>query len=367
MKIISAGYQVIEEPSLTKKIERIARVCYKSEELIGEGTDLKMINKLIERNHTAMLEHGSIALIVDEHTYGLVKNLIDMEQTYLYTDVDGIKKEGERNYLRFTRFMVPVQDEKEENVINLNTERCIISGNMRAWIDSIKVFEKRNCMIPTMINALVEAAGGMLDYIKDPEEIDPCYNFEGVITFANVVTDFMQLSEQERMIHEEISVLFTVDRGVTHELVRMRDCSFAQESTRYCNYSNDKFGKEITVIEPIFFGKAGKPDLPTPQWSERYGAWHHACLEAEKAYFRLLDDGAPAQQARSVLPTSVKADIVMTTNLREWKHIFNLRACDATGPAHPQMKEVMIPLFKEIRPKYEFAFGDMLAADEVHA
>lgn len=367
MRIISAGYQVIDEPSLTKKIERIARVCYKSEELIGEGTDLKMINKLIERNHTAMLEHGSIVLVVDERTYGLINNIIDMEKTYLYTDVDGIKKEGERNYLRFTRFLVPVEDEQEENVVNLKTERCIISGNMRAWIDSIAIFKRRNCLVPSMTEALVEAAGGMLDYIKDSGNVDTCYNFDDTDTFARIITDFSELSDQERMIHEDISVLFTVDRGVTHELVRMRDCSFAQESTRYCNYSNDKFGEEITVIEPLFFAKAGNPDLPTAKWSERYGAWHNACLKAEEAYFRLLEDGAPAQQARDVLPISVKADIVMTTNLREWKHIFNLRACDSTGPAHPQMKEVMIPLFKELRPQYEFAFGDMLAADEVHA
>ena len=96
-----------------------------------------------------------------------------------------------------------------------------------------------------------------------------------------------------------------------------------------------------------------------------YEEWKHSCETAERSYFKLLEYGAKPQEAGDVLPTSVKADIVMTTNLAEWKHIFNLRACDSTGPAHPQMKEVMIPLFKEMREKYPFAFGDMVAADEV--
>ena len=165
------------------------------------------------------------------------------------------------------------------------------------------------------------------------------------------------------MVHETFSVLFTVDRGVTHELVRMRDCSFAQESTRYCNYNLGKFGNEITVINPCFFDTG----MGTASNSLVYEEWKHSCETAERSYFKLLEYGAKPQEARDVLPTSVKADIVMTTNLAEWKHIFNLRACDSTGPAHPQMKEVMIPLFKEMREKYPFAFGDMIAADEVHA
>ena len=149
--------------------------------------------------------------------------------------------------------------------------------------------------------------------------------------------------------------------GNTHELVRMRDCSFAQESTRYCNYANGKFSNEITVILPCFFDTG----MGTNSNSLVYKEWESACKNAEASYFKLLEYGAKPQEARDVLPTSVKADIVMTTNLAEWKHIFNLRACDSTGPAHPQMKEVMIPLFKEMREKYPFAFGDMVAADEV--
>ena len=214
----------------------------------------------------------------------------------------------------------------------------------------------------------IDAAVAAIDNVNNIFDIDvDTFDF---VTFdmydeddfhAKVVTDMNQLTDEERMVHETFSVLFTVDRGVTHELVRMRDCSFAQESTRYCNYANGKFGNEITVILPCFFDTG----MGTNSNSLVYKEWESACKNAEASYFKLLEYGAKPQEARNVLPTSVKADIVMTTNLAEWKHIFNLRACDSTGPAHPQMKEVMIPLFKEMRNKYPFAFGNMIAADEV--
>ena len=138
--------------------------------------------------------------------------------------------------------------------------------------------------------------------------------------------------------------------GNTHEMVRMRDCSFAQESTRYCNYSNGKFGNEITVVKPVFF-EEGSP---------AFDSWKTACSTAETQYNYMVNElGIPAQQARDVLPTSVKADIAMTANLQEWRHVFELRACDLTGPAHPQMKEVMCPLCVEMQEAYPFAFGDL--------
>lgn len=347
MQIIKAGYQLIDEPNITKKIERIARICYKSEDKIGEGTDLKMIKDLIERKHTAMLEHGDLAFIVDEETYQTLWDIKAEIETMLTSleEMDTFPQ----CYLRFTRSEV--------------SSRCIVSGNIRAWIHVLdyaattKMSPDEAWFVPRTIHKTIE---DLLPFTKNwyycEEEYDHC-------TF---VDDYSLLDSEERMIHETMSILFTVDRGVTHELVRHRPVSFAQESTRYCNYSLGKYGKEITVIEPCFFAKPDTVDLPTEDWAEKYGAWRAACEASEQAYFRLIDAKAPAQQARDVLPTSVKAEIVMTTNLREWKHIFNLRACDATGPAHPQMKEVMIPAFKEARAKYPFAYGNMYAADEVH-
>lgn len=130
--------------------------------------------------------------------------------------------------------------------------------------------------------------------------------------------------------HSQMSVLFTTDRGISHEIVRHRIASFAQESTRYCNYSKAKFGKEITVIDPNF-------DLDDINY------WMKAMEEAEEQYFKLIDNGQTAQMARSVLPNSLKTEIVMTANFREWLHFFNLRCAPA---AHPQMRELVTPLYK---------------------
>lgn len=148
--------------------------------------------------------------------------------------------------------------------------------------------------------------------------------------------------------HSSLSVKFIVDRGVSHELVRHRIASFAQESTRYCNYSKDKFGKEITVIEPCFFSPL----------SDSYTFWKHATESAEAHYFSLLDSGATPQEARSVLPNSTKTEITITANYREWRNLFKLRTAKA---AHPQMREVVIPLLKELKEKLPIIFDDIEA------
>ena len=144
--------------------------------------------------------------------------------------------------------------------------------------------------------------------------------------------------------HFSISVKFICDRGVSHEIVRHRIASFAQESTRYCNYIKDDFGSEIAVIKPLFFDEG----------TYGYDVWYDACKSAEAAYFDLLNYGCTPEQARSVLPTSLKTEIIVTMNLREWRHFFNLRALGTTGKPHPQMKEIALPLlnhFKTILPE----------------
>ena len=343
MKIINAGYKVIEEPSITKKIEKIARVCYKSEDKIADGTDIKMIQNLLKRQHTAMLEHASIILEVGEQEYMLVETIRSMMENMIEDGGESNKK----CYLRYTNECI------NGDVDNLH---YVVSGNIRAWYEFM-VFANSVCGLPENLYEIINDQVGQVLCIN-LEKFDTMVfdTYEEEEFYAKVITDITTLSYGERMIHETFSVLFTVDRGVTHELVRMRDCSFAQESTRYCNYNLGKFSNEITVIEPCFFEKG----------TFAYDVWQAGCEFAEEQYMILTEEAkATPQQARDILPTSVKADIVMTTYLAEWKHIFNLRACDSTGPAHPQMKEVMIPLFKEMRKKYSFAFGDMIAADEV--
>lgn len=146
--------------------------------------------------------------------------------------------------------------------------------------------------------------------------------------------------------HHSITTKFVVDRGISHELVRHRLSSFTQESTRYCNYSLGKFGGSITLIKPFFFEEG----------SLGYEKWLNACKSLETAYLGLLDAGHTAQEARSVLPNSLKTEIVITTNPRDWRHFFKLRADKA---AHPQMQQVAIPLLKHFQSKAPILFGDV--------
>jgi len=146
--------------------------------------------------------------------------------------------------------------------------------------------------------------------------------------------------------HVSVSVLLICDRGVTHEIVRHRIASYTQESTRYCNYSKGKFGAEITVIKPFFW------DMN----SEKFAIWLMAMKSAENTYMQLIEKDATPQEARSVLPNSLKTEIVITMNLREWRHFFKLRtAIDA----HPQMREIVIPLLEEFRKRIPIVFDDI--------
>lgn len=166
-----------------------------------------------------------------------------------------------------------------------------------------------------------------------------CYKSEDCITedsAPKMVRGLVKRNHMAMIEHSHVSVKFICDRGVSHEIVRHRIASYAQESTRYCNYNLGKFGGEITVIEPFFF-KEGTPE---------YLAWYMACKTAEDQYLELIKMGRSPQEARSVLPNSLKTEIVVTMNLREWIHFFELRAVGTTGDPHPQMKESAFPVLK---------------------
>jgi thymidylate synthase (FAD) len=151
------------------------------------------------------------------------------------------------------------------------------------------------------------------------------------------VRKIAQVKKHESVIeHANVTVRFICDRGVTHELVRHRLAAYSQESTRYCNYGKDQFDNEITVIRPPFW----------PSDSPAYQAWERSCATAEREYLELLAQGRSPQEARSVLPNSLKTEIWMTANLREWKHVFRMRCASS---AHPQMRQLMVPLFVEFR------------------
>lgn len=141
--------------------------------------------------------------------------------------------------------------------------------------------------------------------------------------------------------HSMMTVKFICDRGVSHELVRHRLCSFSQESTRYCNYSQGRFGKELTFIKPVFWEEELTNNV--------YDEWYQFCKHVENTYKYMIEFcNAKPEEARSVLPNSIKTEIVVTANLRQWGHIFYQRT---SNKAHPQMRQLMVPLLEDIRER----------------
>lgn len=179
-----------------------------------------------------------------------------------------------------------------------------------------------------------------------------CYKSEDKITpesASKFVRNIIKHGHEAMLEHANLTVRFVVDRGVSHELVRHRVASFAQESTRYCNYSQDKFGNEIVVIRPCFFDSN----------SVAYQTWETAMQHAEASYLNLLSLGCTPQEARTVLPNSLKTEVVMTANMREWRHFFRLRALGETGKPHPQMEEVALSLLSDLQKYLPEIFDDL--------
>lgn len=173
-----------------------------------------------------------------------------------------------------------------------------------------------------------------------------CYKTEEKISFDSAkkfVKMVLSMNPPHESVieHEKITVRVICDRGVTHEIVRHRIASYSQESTRYCNYSNDKFGGEITFIQPDFELSAEDKELLS---------------RIEKHYMFRLGQGLSPQQVRYFLPNGLKTEIIITFNLREWRHFFRLRC---SPKAHPQMREVAIPLLAEFKRLIPVIFNDI--------
>lgn len=194
--------------------------------------------------------------------------------------------------------------------------------------------------------------GAMLGKIERIGRV--CYKSEDKISDNSAegfIRGIIKRGHESVIEHESITVKVICDRGVTHEIVRHRIASYSQESTRYCNYADGKFDGEITVIEPCFLKRG------TDGWY----IWEIGCKTAECAYFDMLAAGYSPQEARSVLPNSLKTEIVMTMNLREWRHFIRLRTSPA---AHPQMREVAKMIAEDFAVRYPIFFEDLEVNNE---
>lgn len=178
-----------------------------------------------------------------------------------------------------------------------------------------------------------------------------CYKSTGTDD-ATLVAQLVRSGHEAMLEHYGLTVRFVVDRGVSHEIVRHRIASYAQESTRYCNYGKSKFSGEISVICPATFEPG----------SQARETWKKICMLCEDVYLEMVYNGVPPELARSVLPHSLATELVMTANLREWRHFLALRAVGTTGKPHPQIKQVAAPLLRELAAWLPEVFGDLAQA-----
>lgn len=278
MKLIKPSFEIWEQPAglegVYKQIEKVGRICYKSEDKITEDSAKPFVDRMIKSGHGAMLEHGTVYL-----QYEVVKGAINPLTKYYLNKYSKVKA--------------------KEGAIG-ETMRLFVTTNLRVLVEN-----------------------GWLD-------------------------DLQYICEPTEYHERRVTVHFVCDRGVSHEFVRHRVMSFAQESTRYCNYSKDKFGGEITFVLPNW--------MTSPIWDKNDKAGHiflQTMKISEDVYLELLSEGWIPQQARAVLPNSLKTELVVTGFTSDWNHFFDLRARGTTGAPHPQAKELAEPLMKEfIARKY---------------
>ena len=296
---------------MLKRIELAGRTCYKSEDLITDDSAEKFVKMIIERGHESVLEHASIAIEIDEMFYPYILAL------------------DERDFLNLTKY------ETEDSF------RHIVSGNIHAWRD---MFRKEEYYDDPYLWTLLELLQRKIPHLFADLKIR--YNDNNIKLPVNgvigILTGTAHLSAEERMKHEYATARWICNRGVTHELVRSRrQSSYSQESTRFCNYSKNKFGNEITVIDD-------GQHLENPTESMKVlKQVHDTC---EKAYSDLIELGNKPQIARNILPIGLKTEIVITYPLFQWHYFFGLRT---TKFVHPQMREITIPMleaFKKYRP-----------------
>lgn len=306
MNVIPPSYEILdslEQQSLAVRIEYSGRICYKSEDMIDQDSAIPFVRKMAEHGHNSVLEMGVLTVRVTYSDPQLLAELMATQPRYLHID-------------------------------SLDQKTLLITGSVRAFREML-IFHP-DCVLVKAISAFLAA--------RHPYFFDTILPAAGLQNDASIAVtkvsleDVDQMEPELRIKHRHVGVKFTVNRAITHEIVRHRPCSFLQESQRYCRYSENKFGGEVTFIKPMFY-EEGTPE---------YEMWQKAMEDTEKIYLKLLETSSP-QAARTVLPNSCKTELIVYCNLQEWKHIFKLRT---TKGAEPSMREVMIPLYEELLDRF---------------
>lgn len=319
MKIVNPSVEVLhtgleKDFGLTPEqfIEKVGRTCYKSEDKITPESAPKFVHSLLLRGHEAMIEHWTLIFRVDD--LGLYKAIRENWNNFGRTWDCGLV-EADDAFVPKIRFT------------NVDA-RCTISGNIRAWRDWIRYYLRtpfpRENPIPGFLFEVMDTAPTFFEDIRAQREDS---RYEGYTAVLTPITVRDLEGDLEHLVHHDVTLKFVCDRGVSHELMRHRAASFAQESTRYCNYSAGKYGSEITVVRPSWCAVN----------SDEYKAWERACLRTENEYMTMISYGCVPQQARAVLNNSLKTEVIITGSMGHWYHFFGLRC----GPeAQPDMREV---------------------------
>ncbi|MBU0674734.1 MAG: FAD-dependent thymidylate synthase [Proteobacteria bacterium] len=310
MKVIPASFEIqddLDRSSLAVRIEACGRICYKSEDKITEESAGPFIRRILQHGHNSVAEMAVITL----------KITIDSETL------------AAQFYQCIPRFV---------RVDRLGRKELLMTASVRAYRELYKEHGSIK---------MVKAIGGFLAehhplFFEDIAAKRPRFPLSGIVIEKLSLAEVDDLPVDLLINHRYLGVKFITNRAVTHEIVRHRPCAFLQESQRYCRYSEDKFDNQVTFIKPMFF-EEGSPE---------YEMWQRAMEETEKIYLELLKTSSP-QAARTVLPNSCKTEIIVYCNLLEWAHIFRLRT---TPQAEPSMREVMVPLLKELDKRYPSVF-----------
>ena len=311
MKVIAPYSEILgdlDRQSLAVRIEACGRICYKSEDKITPESAEPFIRNIIKHGHNSVTEMAVLTLRILYDSENIAGQLYHLVPKFLHID-------------------------------KLEKKELLITGSVRAF----RELYQANPSVK-MVKAIAEFL-----WRRHPLFYEDLLPTRGLMRQEGVQVEKVPLETVDALPadllakHRHVAVLFVVNRAITHEIVRHRPVSYLQESQRYCRYSQDKFGNEVTFIKPMFF-KEG---------SAEYKLWEQAMADTEKIYIKLLENSSP-QAARTVLPNSCKTELITFANLLEWLHIFKLRTSKG---AEPSMREVMIPLLHKFQEKYPTIFS----------
>lgn len=317
--------EIIKETVPIKLIETVARTCYKSEDISGDYEKSKnFVSNLIKRGHMSMLEHARIVLTItidnvvyDENIDDYITHILDLMEKKFHAKCDkrhiGMDKSDLDGYIAYTAVI------NYRALIDMMPSLEAISENDPILTD---VYNRLNELPIVKLAGLHKPLNVKSIHPKMTITVEDCHElmFNSLINTMELNTEYLPLTMKLR-----------TSRALCAQLRTHRTLSSAQESTRWCNYSNKKFGSELTFIAPHYYYSDCR----------KRKVWEYAMLDCESHYFQMIENGFPAEDARGALNSDLKADIVLTGSVQDWKRLLDIRLKEVTGKVHPDMKNLM--------------------------